>query len=507
MNDYPIVFTIDHNYVLPLCVALVSLFNSNVNENIKVYILSDDLSNDDKGNIKKSIKKFKREVEFITIDGTIYSDFKTGNHFTNAIYFRFLIPEIFKNKYEKVLYIDSDTLILDDLTNLFRIDISNFYLGAVEHVEFDRFESLNLNQSKGYFVSGTILFNIKRWNDNDINLKLINFLKENDSVSMPDQDALNVVINGEWKHLDLRYAILTSLLDAIDNNFLLEYKKSVESPIIVHFSGSSKPWHFINRHKYKKEFNKFLKVTPFYPYIPEDFTFKNTLLKYMPSNLIKKLVALKSQLFNALALMAKPKLLKMMLSISFEGYLKEIGWVNSFQKNEPIDNSNVPLPWLTYPFIDFIDERLNNTMDIFEYGSGNSTCYYAKKVNSVTSVEHGKKWYEKVKNNLPKNVSLYYKELVHGGEYSMFSSSLEQKFDIIIVDGRDRVNSIINSIDSLAEGGVIILDDSERKSYRKGIDFLLEADFKKIDFWGISPGIFYKKNTTIFYKTNNCLGI
>lgn len=308
MNDYPIVFTIDKNYILPLCVALVSLFNSNENENIKVYILSDDISNEDKENIRRSIKKFKREVEFITIDSAIYNDFKTGHHFTSAIYYRFLIPEIFKNKYEKVLYIDSDTLILDDLTSLFKIDIKDFYLGAVEHVEFDHYESLKLDKSNGYFVSGTILFNVKRWNDSNIHLKLLDFLKDNDSVLMPDQDALNVVINGEWKHLDQRYAVLTSQIDAVDSNYLLEYKKSIQSPIIIHFSGYSKPWHFRNKHKYKREFKKYLKMTPFYPYIPDDFTLINVLIKYMPTKIKERMVALKNLLSNIQALLIDPKL-------------------------------------------------------------------------------------------------------------------------------------------------------------------------------------------------------
>ncbi len=108
---------------------------------------------------------------------------------------------------------------------------------------------------------------------------------------------------------------------------------------------------------------------------------------------------------------------------------------------------------------------------------------------------------------MPKNVEVFYQELVYGEKYSNFSNAMLDKFDIIIIDGRDRVNSIKNSLESLNEEGVIILDDSERADYKDGIEFLLTKGFKKIDFWGISPGLFYKKNTTVFYKVNNCLGI
>lgn len=97
--------------------------------------------------------------------------------------------------------------------------------------------------------------------------------------------------------------------------------------------------------------------------------------------------------------------------------------------------------------------------------------------------------------------------MVYNGNYSKFSSNLNKKFDVIIVDGRDRVNCVKNAIKNLKESGVIVLDDSERESYKEGIDFILSHGFKKIDFCGISPGLFYKKNTTIFYKTVNCLEI
>ena len=205
--------------------------------------------------------------------------------------------------------------------------------------------------------------------------------------------------------------------------------------------------------------------------------------------------------------MSSPKLLKQLLSMNRSGYFNEIGWINSFKNQMPMDKSSNPLPWVTYGFIDFISDRLNKNMDIFEYGSGNSTLWYAKKVNTVVSVEHDKKWFEAIKKNMPNNANINYEELVYNGNYSKFSSNLNKKFDVIIVDGRDRVNCVKNAIKNLKESGVIVLDDSERESYKEGIDFILSHGFKKNDFWGISPGLFYKKNTTIFYKTVNCLEI
>lgn len=202
-----------------------------------------------------------------------------------------------------------------------------------------------------------------------------------------------------------------------------------------------------------------------------------------------------------------PKLLKALLSMNSKGYLKKIGWINSYKKMMPVDENGDPLPWVTYPFIDFIESRLNKSMEIFEFGSGNSTIWYAKKVKSIDSVEHDQNWYEKVKSNLPDNASIHYCHLEYGKEYCQYAKYLNKKFDLIIIDGRDRVNCIKYSVECLTFSGVIILDDSERPDYLEGIQYLLNTGFKKIDFWGISPGLFYKKNTTIFYKNNNCLDI
>ena len=75
------------------------------------------------------------------------------------------------------------------------------------------------------------------------------------------------------------------------------------------------------------------------------------------------------------------------------------------------------------------------------------------------------------------------------------------------MDGRDRVQCCYSAVNALSQEGILVLDDSERIDYREAIDFLVKERFKKIDFWGISPGFFYRKCTTVFYRPNNILAI
>jgi len=201
------------------------------------------------------------------------------------------------------------------------------------------------------------------------------------------------------------------------------------------------------------------------------------------------------------------KLFKLLFRAPNKGFLYDIGWINSYKTQTPVNIKNQPIPWFTYSFISYIENRLNKSMNIFEYGSGNSTLYFAEKVNHVISVEHDKKWVENFLEKIPINVQLNHCVLQYGGDYCKTIVSTKSKYSIIIVDGRDRVNCILNSTSSLSKDGVLILDDSEREEYENGITHLKQLGYKELDFWGIAPGIFYNKCTSIFYRENNCLGI
>lgn len=206
-------------------------------------------------------------------------------------------------------------------------------------------------------------------------------------------------------------------------------------------------------------------------------------------------------------LLSKPDRLKALLSHGHKGYLASIGWFRSFDQQQSLDRDGKPLPWLTYSFIDFITPRLTQMQSIFEYGSGNSTLFYSKYVKKVVAVEHDQSWFNKLSAVKPENVELIFSNLEPGGAYSRQAMQSGEKYDIMIIDGRDRVNCCRNSINALAPGGVLVLDDAERAKYSGVYSFMKEAGYKELTFSGISPGLFYLKSTALFYKQDNCLGI
>ncbi len=191
-----------------------------------------------------------------------------------------------------------------------------------------------------------------------------------------------------------------------------------------------------------------------------------------------------------------------LLSMQNNGYLIETGWLNSYKKKQPIDKNNIPIPWVTYSFIEFIKPFLTSEKTLFEFGSGNSTLFYASKVKHVFTAEHNREWFEKINNIVPSNVTIKFFEL-DGLDYVRSILLFDNKFDIVIIDGRKRNECIKNTVNKITETGIIVLDDSERSDYNEGIDFLAANGFLKIDFWGPSPGYFHNKCTSIFYKNFN----
>ena len=208
-----------------------------------------------------------------------------------------------------------------------------------------------------------------------------------------------------------------------------------------------------------------------------------------------------------LKLLFEQRLLRALLFSRHHGYLVDTGWIKSFLHKEPLDKDGKPIPWLVYPAISFLRKRLNADMSLFEYGCGNSTIYFSQAVKKVVSAEHSRQWFEKIKARVENNAEVIFSELDENGKYCRTIKTTGVRYNIIIIDGEDRVNCIKNCLENLTEDGVIILDDSDRNEYDSGIKFLVQKGFKRLDFWGISAGFMNYKATTIFYRGLNCLNI
>ena len=189
------------------------------------------------------------------------------------------------------------------------------------------------------------------------------------------------------------------------------------------------------------------------------------------------------------------------------GPLKEDGWFRSFREKAPVDAAGNPLPWITYPAIEFLTPRVNDGMSVFEYGCGASTLWWARRVKEVVSVDHDRLWYEKLALRVPSNVTLRHVPLGGADDYPRAVSEYRNRFHLVVLDGRERVLCAFHTTDSLTPDGVVVWDNSDRREYDEGYRFLLDRGFRRIQFTGYAPGCIDKTETSIFYRDGNCLGI
>lgn len=203
----------------------------------------------------------------------------------------------------------------------------------------------------------------------------------------------------------------------------------------------------------------------------------------------------------------KPRILRGLLSLSVKGYFVQKGWLHSYLTKQALSANSEPIPWLTYSFLDFLEGRLTKELSLFEYGSGNSTLFFANQVRFVRSIEHDKSWYNKIKSVIPSNAKISHVPLEDQQQYETIILQEEKQYDIILIDGRERMKCVKNAVQRLTSQGVIILDDAERPKYREAFSFMKNLGFKYIPFSGIAIGAIHDKQTVVFYKEENCLGI
>jgi hypothetical protein len=212
----------------------------------------------------------------------------------------------------------------------------------------------------------------------------------------------------------------------------------------------------------------------------------------------------------------------LLLFLGPRSYLKTTGWFKSGFQKKCLDSNGNPIPWWAYGATKYLNTKIKPEHSVFEFGAGYSTLWLANKVNKLTSIDDNEMWINILKSKIPRHVNLIYSEtevskygertfLPIGSKKFQYSKEIykfETSYDIIIIDGVDRNNCIIEALNCLNDGGVIIVDNLELLDLMKeAIDQLYNNNFKLLDFWGISPGISHETGTGIFYKTNNCLGI
>jgi len=145
--------------------------------------------------------------------------------------------------------------------------------------------------------------------------------------------------------------------------------------------------------------------------------------------------------------------------------------------------------WVTYDAKPWIERHLQTQHKGFEFGSGYSTVWLGQRVGTLVSVEYDLQWYEKVKELLRKN-NLNNVNLICQPDLDLFPGVIDTcadgSLDFVFVDGRQRVRCVQHSMTKIRQGGMLILDNSERPRYAAA--FVMLNSWKSIHFKGKGRG-------------------
>ena len=179
------------------------------------------------------------------------------------------------------------------------------------------------------------------------------------------------------------------------------------------------------------------------------------------------------------------------------GYIEEVqGGQRSRDYRLPVNRAGDALPWYTYPAIEFLEQLDFSGCDVFEYGSGNGSRYWATKARNVISVESDLEWYQKGIFDISANRKLLLK--TDKAEYLRVINDNHSQFDVIIIDGKYRYDCAREAVPRLKAGGFIVLDNSDW--FPKTAQLLRQAGLIQIDFIGNGPINSYAWATSLFFR-------
>jgi hypothetical protein len=186
--------------------------------------------------------------------------------------------------------------------------------------------------------------------------------------------------------------------------------------------------------------------------------------------------------------------------------LRDSGWRRSNRMGRPVDSAGNPIPWYTYSAVHLLDQRLGRDLRVFEYGAGNSTLWYAKRVAHVVAVEHEPAWAELVSATAPANV-----EIALRPRREEYTAEIDghAPFDVVVIDSQEwRVECARHAVARLTPTGVVVWDNSDRGDFREAFgDLDLFSGFRELPLFGLAPFAGTLSTTSILYRPENCLGI
>ena len=298
-NDIVLVSASDDGYAMPLAVTIRSALNHlGRDRRMRLFVLDGGLTEESRTRLVRSWNDPRLTVEWIHPDMRLVGDLLVSHQVTVVTYLRLLMAELLPEQIQRAIYIDADMLVRRDLGQLWDEpqdahaalavpEIAAPYIDAPAAMpQFERcrqylcaftpimnYRELGLEPDAQYFNGGLLVADLAQWRRRNLGPQMLDCLRDHrEHVLWWDQYALNVVLAGNWRPLDYRwnqgagvYAYPSWRQSPVDRE---TFEQLRTSPWIVHFCSPSKPWHYFNRHGFRREFFLCLRQTEWRDFRP-----------------------------------------------------------------------------------------------------------------------------------------------------------------------------------------------------------------------------------------------
>lgn len=247
-----LLFAIDDNVTMQLMTSLYSIVQNTPGEKFDAYVIQ-------KNRLKKTkeieifCQKIGVDYHAIEVDPEVFKDAPITDRYPETIYYRLLAHEYLPKDLHRILYLDIDILVLNNLRPLYNIEMKDKLYAAASHSALtnnmtEQFNKLRLGnyEAESYYNSGVLLMNLdairQKVNADDI----FKYIKDNKlALFLPDQDVLNalygkefVKIPDELYNYDARMSSIYTLLG--NGKWNLDWV--IDHTVVLHFCGRDKPW-------------------------------------------------------------------------------------------------------------------------------------------------------------------------------------------------------------------------------------------------------------------------
>lgn len=301
-NTFAIALCCDEKYLCHAVVTALSVIHHTAEPaRLHFTFFGEHYSADAKEKVKKSLAPYHCQVSFVDLQGYDFSLAKNSGWHYSTLY-RLNALGLYPNNPEKILYLDCDMLIFDDIAPLWNLYLNDKVAAVVKDYDICRGKAQKFREMIGlpdnhiYFNAGFLLVNARLWNELEITQKAYQYIRENRKIiQYLDQDALNFLFQNKVHYLPLRWNVTTGLYrkylhfgySKILEYFAPEIYEAVNNPANIHYTGNLKPWDNYCPFPKADLYQKYAKES-FFPAYPCKKTTSQEIMKYWKLKLKQK---------------------------------------------------------------------------------------------------------------------------------------------------------------------------------------------------------------------------